>query len=160
MFHYTTDPVKPSPQDLVGTSLLTSSVFHIPATPAEISIQNPELLHLRSEHGITKPPFIAWEPFPGSYIPLNLDAFLQACRHVDVFSPNHLELSALFNSPRPRAFKRSQLEVYDPEFTDPGGAAIVVVRCGEHGSLTTQTTECATEHISLQHTTPHAQPES
>lgn len=86
---------------------------------------------------------------PGVCFPQNREAFLQACRYVDVFSPNHLELPALFETSSSKDFQSSQLEAYSSEFcksTGTDGHGIVVVRSGEHGSLTTQ---AASKHVWL-----------
>jgi sugar/nucleoside kinase (ribokinase family) len=111
------------------------------ATPEEIEKQIPELIKLRAQYGITERPFVVWEPFPASCTRQNRHAYLQACRHVDVFSPNHLEISALFEDTSPKGFQPDQLEAYALEFckgTGVSGNGIVVVRCGEYGSLTTR----------------------
>jgi sugar/nucleoside kinase (ribokinase family) len=111
------------------------------ATPEEIEKQIPELIKLRAQYGITERPFVVWKPFPASCTRQNRHAYLQACRHVDVFSPNHLEISALFEDTSPKGFQPDQLEAYALEFckgTGVSGNGIVVVRCGEYGSLTTR----------------------
>ena len=140
-FRYTTAPLEPSLSDLVDTALLGSQAFHMLATPEEIEKQIPELIKLRAQYGITERPFVVWKPFPASCTRQNRHAYLQACRHVDVFSPNHLEISALFEDTSPKGFQPDQLEAYALEFckgTGVSGNGIVVVRCGEYGSLTTR----------------------
>ncbi|KAI4619986.1 hypothetical protein J4E80_004511 [Alternaria sp. BMP 0032] len=111
-FRYTTEPLKASPIDLVNTHLLGSEAFHLLAPAEVVEQQIPELLKLRMQHGL-----------------------------VDVFSPNHLEMSAMFEDSPSRGFQPDRLETYALEFskaTGPHGSGIVIVRAGEHGSLTTQ----------------------
>ena len=60
---------------------------------------------------------------------------------MDVFSPNHLEISALFEDISLEGFQSDQLEAYALEFckrTGMSGNGVVIVRCGEYGSLTTR----------------------
>jgi len=66
---------------------------------------------------------------------------MEACRLVDVFSPNHLEMSAMFENSPSESFQPGRLETFALEFSKaigPSGNGIVIVRAGEHGSLTTQ----------------------
>ncbi|CAN9168702.1 unnamed protein product [Alternaria alternata] len=104
------------------------------ATPEEIEKQIPELIKLRAQYGITERPFVVWKPFPASCTRQNRHAYLQACRHVDVFSPNHLEISALFEDTSPKGFQPDQLEAYALEFckgTGVSGNGIVVIQYDE-----------------------------
>ena len=140
-FRYTTEPLKASPTDLVHTPLLGSEAFHLLAAPDVAETQILELMKLRTQHGFKNRPFIVWEPLPAACTTQNRRSFLQACRLVDVFSPNHLEMSALFEDSPSKGFQPEQLEAYTLEFckaTGMSGNGIVVVRAGEHGSLTTQ----------------------
>jgi sugar/nucleoside kinase (ribokinase family) len=111
------------------------------ATPEEIEIQVPELNKLRQECGIEAPPFIVWEPFPSACTTQNTNAFLQACRLVNVFSPNHLEISALCDDCPSGHFEPAKVENHARKFckaVGSGSKGVVVVRAGEHGSLTSQ----------------------
>ncbi|KAF1842052.1 Ribokinase-like protein [Cucurbitaria berberidis CBS 394.84] len=140
-FRYTTPPLKASPIDLIDSYLLNSRAFHLLATPEEVQKQIPELIKLRAQRGVKKRPFLVWEPLPAACITRNRDAFLQACKLVDVFSPNHLEMSALFEDPPLKMLQPDQLEAYALEFsraTGMSGNGIVIIRAGEHGSLATQ----------------------
>lgn len=64
---------------------------------------------------------------------------MNACRLIDVFSPNHLEMSALFSQQPPKVFQPDQLEAYARTFLDstvgPSGQGYVVIRAAEHGCL-------------------------
>lgn len=141
-FSYTTPPIRPTPQDLVGTPLLRAKAFHFFGRPEEITEQVPELLRLRSTtHPNLPKPFIVWEPLPSACTSSNLPAFLAALDHVDVFSPNHLELAAFFpeaqNLPEPVLLP--QLETLGRRFVDAGigasGTGTLVLRAGVDGAL-------------------------
>lgn len=133
--------MKPSPIDLVNTNLLGSEAFHLLAPPEVVETQIPELIKLRRQHGFKNRPFIVWEPFPAACTTQNRPSFLKACRLVDVFSPNHLEMSTMLEDSPCEGFQPGRLETYALEFSKaigPSGSGIVIVRAGEHGSLTTQ----------------------
>ncbi|KAH7380178.1 putative PfkB family kinase [Pyrenochaeta sp. MPI-SDFR-AT-0127] len=140
-FRYTTPPLKASPLGLVNTHLLSARAVHQLATPEEILLQIPMLIQLRTQRGIMTRPFIVWEPLPVSCTMQNKQNFQQACRLVHVFSPNHFEMAAIFEETAPKTFQPEKLEAYAQEFSrDTGttGNGIVIIRAGEHGSLTTQ----------------------
>ena len=133
--------MKQSPIDLVNTNLLGSEAFHLLAPPEVVETQILELIKLRMQHGFKSRPFIVWEPFPAACTVQNRPSFLEACRLVDVFSPNHLEMSAMFENSPSESFQPDRLETFALEFSKaigPSGNGIVIVRAGEHGSLTTQ----------------------
>ncbi|KAF2182553.1 pfkB family kinase [Zopfia rhizophila CBS 207.26] len=139
-FQYTTEPLKPSPADLVDTPLLSAKAVHFLASPEEIQTQVPELLSLRDRQGITERPLIVWEPFPAACKTQNRQSLLDACKLVDIFSPNHLEITALFVEIIPKGFTPEKLEEYASEVLDssvgPSGEGAVIIRAAEHGSLT------------------------
>jgi sugar/nucleoside kinase (ribokinase family) len=141
-FRYHTPPLKASPTDLAETGFLGAAAVHILATPGEVAAQVAQLRALRVQRGITESPFIVWEPFPAACSIANRQAFLESCKLVDVFSPNHLEMEALFETAATTApYHKGKLEEYAQEFakaTGPCGSGAVIVRCGEHGSLTVQ----------------------
>jgi sugar/nucleoside kinase (ribokinase family) len=125
----------------MGTALLNAKAFHMLATPEEIEVKIPELHRLRQECGIEAPPFIVWEPFPAACTKHNKNAFLQACRLVDVFSPNHREITAMFEDGPSGGFDPTQLEDHAQHFckaVGPSAKGIVILRAGEHGSLTSR----------------------
>ena len=139
-FRYVTNPLKTMPADVRETILLQAPAFHLLATPEEVMKQVPELLALRAEQGITERPLILWEPFPAACKSENRECTLKACKLVDVFSPNHLEMTALFSQKPPsKTLQRAQLEGYANSFLDstvgPLGQGYVVVRAAEHGCL-------------------------
>ncbi|KAF2498728.1 pfkB family kinase [Lophium mytilinum] len=124
-FRYTTEPMKSTPKHLQAEAhLLRSKAFHLLATPAEVVQQIPELMSLRRKRGITERPYIVWEPLPMTCTLENRQAFLDACKLVDVFSPNHLEMTGLFTPEPPNSFKPAEL-------------------AGQYGSLTMSRSESA-----------------
>ncbi|KAJ5366331.1 hypothetical protein N7541_000272 [Penicillium brevicompactum] len=94
------------------------------------------MLFLREKLGIQHRPLIIWEPAPLSCKPENLQDFLAVAALVDVFSPNHLELAALFED-TPATSDRSEIERLAKKFitngVGPEGKGTVIVRVGEHG---------------------------
>lgn len=87
-----------------------------------------------------------WEPAPPGCDRVNLQAHLQACKVVDVFSPNHLELGYLFEGRvvQSPSFEKATIEKFAKQFLDSGmgntTSGIVVVRSGEFGVLTLSAT--------------------
>jgi sugar/nucleoside kinase (ribokinase family) len=95
-FRYTTEPLKTEPRHLLDTPLLSSQYFHILTSVNDATDQVRELLKLRNSRGIEELPTIIWEPAPLSCLLENLASCLKAIKLIDVFSPNHIELAALF----------------------------------------------------------------
>ncbi|ORY15682.1 pfkB family kinase [Clohesyomyces aquaticus] len=147
-FRYTTTPIKILPTDLASTPLLGAKAIHLFATPEEILNQVPEILHLRKVHGILELPLLVWEPFPASCNIENRHSFPDACKLVDVFSPNHLEVTAIFTNKRSDVFEQSKLESYANEFltsgVGPQGRGTIIIRAAEHGALTANLSTRAT----------------
>ncbi|KAE8349941.1 Ribokinase-like protein [Aspergillus coremiiformis] len=138
-FKYTTPVLAIDNDSLKNTSLLESKVYHYLETPQNITTRLAGLLALRKQTGRLERPLIIWEPAPLSCKPENLRACLDATPTVDVFSPNHLELAALFGeSPSATADKR-KIESLALKFLEngvgPDGTGAVVVRASEHGCL-------------------------
>ena len=136
---YTTLPLKSSPNNIRGKSLLRAQSFHFLATPEEILYQIPELLSLRDQGGAMARPLLVWEPFPAACQLENLDIMLQACKLVDLFSPNHLDVARLFTRDAPEKFQPEQLAQYARNVIDASigqpGSGYVVRRAAEHGCL-------------------------
>lgn len=112
------------------------------ATPEEIQRHIPELMRLRARHGVKTRPYIVWEPLPAACTTSNLRSFLEACRLVNVFSPNHLEMTALFEDRPPEGYQPKSLEKYALKLArsisaDTKEQGTVIIRAGKHGSLTT-----------------------
>jgi len=128
----------------VSSPLLGSQAYHFLSKQEEITSQVIELLKLRERHGMNKKPLIIWEPVPAACQPENLKSTLDACKLVDMFSPNHLEMTRLFTDKVPGDFRPEVLESYAQKFLDhsigPGGQGCVVIRAAEHGSLSASRT--------------------
>lgn len=80
-----------------------------------------------------------WEPFPAACRPENLDATIDACKLVDMFSPNHLEMMKLFGDESNGDFQPKLSEIQAQKFLDhsvgPEGQGCIVIRAAEHGCL-------------------------
>ncbi|KAF4967562.1 hypothetical protein FSARC_4947 [Fusarium sarcochroum] len=127
MFKYLTPPLQPWPSDLESTTLLNSSCFHILATPDDLDKHVAALLSRR----IQGKPLIIWEPAPLACNNHHINAHLDACRLVDVFSPNHIELELLVRGTQDvHPFSRQATEYDARSFLDAGvghdGEGIVV----------------------------------
>lgn len=131
--------MRAAPADLVGTPLLHAKAFHFFGKPEDILEQIPELLRLRQNEGSKERPFIVWEPLPAVCNPQNRKSSLEACKLVDVFSPNHIEMSNIFeeksaNSSETEGLERCCQAILDSSIGLNGYGA-VIVRAGERGSL-------------------------
>ncbi|KAL2275082.1 hypothetical protein FJTKL_02535 [Diaporthe vaccinii] len=142
-FQYTTERLQPIPSDLASSSLLGSSAFHLLASPDFAQEQIKQLLSLRESNNIEARPLLVWEPLPGSCRPDLRDEHFTAAKLVDVFSPNHLEIQALFEHSSPpsrgKFLDRELLEEYTEMFLDrgigPDGKGAVITRAGGEGCL-------------------------
>jgi sugar/nucleoside kinase (ribokinase family) len=138
-FNYTTTPLRAGPTNLSDTSLLHAKAFHFFGPPQEILAQVPELLRMREARAITARPFLVWEPLPASCKPENLEAFEDACKLVDVFSPNHLEIAALFSDETHSGEGIEDIERMGQKLLDAGiglqGDGAVIIRAGEDGAI-------------------------
>ncbi|KGO75768.1 PfkB [Penicillium italicum] len=135
-FKYTTPVLTVQESKLQGTALLTSKVYHYLASPQDMKTWVLNILALREQEGIQDRPLIIWEPAPLSCKPENLEACLETAALVGVFSPNHLELAALFEN-SPVSSDRSEIERLGSRFlasgVGPEGKGAVVIRAGENG---------------------------
>ncbi|KAJ3569740.1 hypothetical protein NPX13_g5977 [Xylaria arbuscula] len=140
-FACTTPPLQPLPADLASSSLLRAQSFHFLACPGDLERNTAALLRLRQEQGIIEQPLLVWEPAPLGCDSANRASHLKACKLVDVFSPNHLELSYLIEGKGEAepTFFRDTIETQARIFLDSGvgrdGEGLVVIRSGEHGVL-------------------------
>lgn len=125
--------------DLRNTPLLSAKAYHYLETPQDMQTRLSALLSLRNEAGEPDRPFIVWEPAPYVCKPENLQPCLSAAQHVDVLSPNHLELAALFGESPAKAHDKATIEALARRVLDSGvgidGKGTVVVRAGENGSV-------------------------
>ena len=80
---------------------LTARTYHLICTPARCIEVVKELLAKREElvasiPSLNEKPIFVWEPMEHSCRPSERISFYEALKHVDVFSPNHDEMQALF----------------------------------------------------------------
>ncbi|GIC90944.1 pfkB family carbohydrate kinase superfamily [Aspergillus udagawae] len=138
-FTYTTPLLPVHDSNLKNTPLLTSKAYHYLETSQAIKTRVSSLLALRKEAGALDRPFIVWEPAPYSCKPENLQPCLDAAHVVDVLSPNHLELAALFGESPATAQYKATIESLARRILEsgvgPDGKGTVVVRAGENGSV-------------------------
>lgn len=92
----------------------------------------------RESFGDTEPPpLVIWEPVPDLCVPSELDNTKNALKCVDVISPNHEELAALFGHHHEGGVQRNIVEQQASELLTHGigakGEGAVVVRCGKEG---------------------------
>lgn len=136
-FKYLTPTLDIVPAHFECTPLLRSQSFHILASPLECIGHLDELFRLRRLAGITCQPLIIWEPKPSSCSPENLDDFFRAVQAVDVFSPNHVELAAIFGTCIPASLDHATIEGLASRFLKSGvgasGQGTVIIRAGEDG---------------------------
>lgn len=126
------------PEHLRDTRLLASQGFHFFVDPAQIVEQINQLGNLRKAAGITTRPIVVWEPKAYSCIPESLQAFVEAMRVVDVFSPNHIELARVVGKNVPLIANEKFFEdLCAPFFTSQESKSnregALVIRAGEHG---------------------------
>ena len=117
-FRYLNNVLQPKPADLSGTPMLWSRALHLLSAPQEVAGTISELMAVRSYRGMR--PLFIWEPRPATCVPENLTYLIEAVKHVDVFSPNHIELLAFFDEPASTLFYKTQIENYAWKFVDSG----------------------------------------
>ncbi|KAJ9606324.1 hypothetical protein H2200_009285 [Cladophialophora chaetospira] len=105
------------PHHLRGSIMLKAQCFHL-VTPLDVLGQEVrDLIQLRQEVGMDRP-LIIWAPPSLTCHVRNLNCCMNAVRHVDVFSPNHIELLRLFG--REPSFDRNEIETLAGRFLDEG----------------------------------------
>ena len=101
----------------------------------EVEAQVDLLLTLRGRANIKAKPLLVWEPRPSSCTPINHDAFFQAVQKVDIFTPNHVELAAIFGHSNPETVDTDVIQGLALRLVDSG--SIIIVRAGERGCFVT-----------------------
>jgi hypothetical protein len=143
IFHYFTEPPLPDVTSLKGTPLLASRSFYLCASSEQLVPQMESLDYLRASQKYDEKPLIVWEPVSAECTPERLDNHVLACEYVDVFAPNHVDLTALFSDTvrGEKKFEPAFIESYArrimEEFDEVvAGRLKMVVRTGEHGCMT------------------------
>ena len=144
-FEYTTPPIRARPKNLVvsDNALLGAKAFHLFGSPEDITEQVTELLSLREKHHPDLPrPLLVWELLPSACNPAQRDSFFKACSLVDVFSPNHLELLALFSDHSSQSDSKDTLQhlerlgnVFLENAIGPDSTGTLIVRASGDGAL-------------------------
>ncbi|KAF2744415.1 Ribokinase-like protein [Sporormia fimetaria CBS 119925] len=142
-FRYLTPKLRLDHRDLIGTPLLWSKSFHLICHPLRCIdlVENILALRNQSAHTGAKPPrpLFIWEPVPDLCTPGELQNTLKALRSVDVVSPNHSELGALFGKDTngPHHVDYRLIEQLCDQWLASGigenGKGAVVVRAGKDG---------------------------
>ncbi|KAK0614910.1 Ribokinase-like protein [Bombardia bombarda] len=135
---------------------LGASSFHIFGSPRRLYNQVKDLTALREatlQPPFGQKPFIVWELDAADAQPLDMDDIRKACRFVDIFSLNDVDLARLFtaSSSNPNQdctnvpeFDRRSLEknaeslVNKPQGIGRDHSGVLVVRAGEHGCFIAQ----------------------
>lgn len=151
VFEYVTEKIQIEPT-LLDREQLFSKTFHLICSPTRcIEIVNGLLdardkaivPELQAKNTTKMRPIFVWEPVPDSCKPSELENLLEALKHVDVVSPNHLELQSLFGEtpdgdlPIDDSILRRRCNVLLAKGFGAKPSA-VVVRLGERGCYVAQ----------------------
>ncbi|KAL2871775.1 ribokinase family protein [Aspergillus lucknowensis] len=144
-FRYLTPKLRLEPY-MLSDSQVFSKTFHMVCSSArcismvqDILRRREELCHARNPPaGLCKDrPIFVWEPVPDMCTPEEQQKFLEACREVDVVSPNDLELGMMFGKPCWSVESNFGKHIVDKVLTSgigPRGEGHLVVRAGKDGS--------------------------
>lgn len=154
-FKYLTEKKRLTADDLTDT-LAAAKSFHLICSPLRAIDQVKGVLAKHKEPGtmadakstpsnnITSESFVSqsrpifiWEPVPDLCTPEELQNTLEALHHVDVISPNHEELAAIFSYTHPDQPSKDVIEEHAQRLLDSGigpqKQGAVVVRAGAEG---------------------------
>ncbi|KAF3480058.1 uncharacterized protein GIQ15_05405 [Arthroderma uncinatum] len=140
VFKYLTPKIRIGPQSLTP-ELVLSNTFHMSCSADRCYDIVQGILERRrelsEEHKLElRRPIFVWEPFPDSCRPEELSGFYEVIRHVDVVSPNELEMGSYFgnsswhvDNPRDQELSRSVVR----SGIGIDGNGVLVVRAGREG---------------------------
>lgn len=137
-FKYLTEKKRLTADDLTP-ELLRARSFHLICSPTRCVDMVRRILDRRLEaHGNSyERPVIIWEPVPDLCTPAELENTYSALEHVDVISPNHEELAALFGFHHPLDIDKQVIQQQTNKLLARGvghtGDGAVVVRVGKEG---------------------------
>ncbi|KAK0507552.1 hypothetical protein JMJ35_010075 [Cladonia borealis] len=99
-FEFCTPKIQVEPS-MLPEIYLTARTYHLICTPSRCIELVKELLAKREKlvasiSGLSEKPIFVWEPMEHSCRPSERMSFYEALKYVDVFSPNHDEMQALF----------------------------------------------------------------
>lgn len=134
-FKYLTEKKRLTADDLTPV-LRESKSFHMICSASRCIELVERILDLRPLD-LERPCFI-WEPVPDLCVPEELETIKEALQVIDIVSPNHDELGALFHFKHTGVVDRSAVELQATTLISNGvgpGQGAIVVRCGKEGSF-------------------------
>lgn len=137
-FKYLTEKKRLTANDLTP-ELLAAKSFHLICSATRCGELVQRLKQRRAESlGTEIPdPIIVWEPVPDLCTVEELDNTKAALKSVDVLSPNHEELGALFGFEHASRVDKEAVEKHAAELINSGigtgGKGVIVVRSGKQG---------------------------
>ncbi|KAL4934584.1 ribokinase family protein [Aspergillus undulatus] len=144
-FKYLTPKIRLEP-DMLSDSQASSKTFHMVCSSSRcISIVR-DILQRRKElqnkgnppsGPLDDRPIFVWEPVPDMCTPEEQERFLEACRGVDIVSPNDLELGMMFGQPSWSEESTSSEDIVKNILASgigPQGEGHLVIRAGKDGS--------------------------
>lgn len=137
-FKYLTKKKRLTADDLT-VELLAAKSFHLICSAVRCGELVQRIRERRAEaFGTDVPdPIIVWEPVPDLCTPEELENTKAALKCVDVLSPNHEELGALFSFEHAAGVAREAVEKHAGELVASGigakGEGVIVVRSGKEG---------------------------
>ena len=136
-FRYLTEKKRITADDLFQ-ELLSSSSFHLICSASRCKELVLRILERRREvDTTTSRPLFIWEPVPDLCITSELELVKSALHLVDILSPNHEELGALFGFDHSAGFDESAIAPQVQSLLESGigidGKGAVIVRAGKRG---------------------------
>lgn len=137
-FKYLTEKKRLTADDLTP-ELLAAKSFHLICSAVRCGELVQRLKERRAEvvGQVYPEPIIVWEPVPDLCTPEELENTKSALKRVDVLSPNHEELGALFGFQHAAGVDKQMVERQAEELVASGigakGNGVVVVRSGKEG---------------------------
>ncbi|KAL4809346.1 Ribokinase-like protein [Aspergillus unguis] len=144
-FKYLTPKLRLEPH-MLSESQVASKTFHMVCSSSRCITIVHDILQRRKElqssanppSGLSSDrPIFVWEPVPDMCTPEEQQKFLEACREVDVVSPNDLELGMMFGQPSWSEGSASGKDIVQSILSSgigPQGEGHLVIRAGKDGS--------------------------
>jgi sugar/nucleoside kinase (ribokinase family) len=132
-----TSPLPSTVVDLAATSMISAACFHFFDIPETVNAQINEIMASRVQQGMHVRPLYVWEPQAKSCSPQSFEQHKAVAEKVDIFSPNHAELSLFFtlSSNSAVVFEKAIVEEQARAFmpNSPSHPLCILIRCAEHG---------------------------
>ncbi|KAL3480304.1 Ribokinase-like protein [Aspergillus californicus] len=144
-FRYLTPKLRLEPH-MLSKSQVASKTFHMVCSSSRCIVIVRDIMRRREELRNTgnlpsdflkERPIFVWEPVPDMCTPEEQQKFLEACREVDVVSPNDLELGLMFAQAswnEESSFGKDVVEKILASGIGPRGEGHLVIRAGKDGS--------------------------